>query len=512
MKGDFSKLQFDPSDNFTGVLHQQGRVLLDQDWNAANAIASHLRQMQGRDAIGANVAAVPGEASGSFQVVQASTDGTVVHVTLNPGRVWVDGWLLQLAGTAPYARPVEYFGPPIQTPPVDPSTIANGVRDAVILEVWEETISAFQDPQALIEPALGGVDTTGRAKLFHDVKLLRLAPGDDCGNLAPKLADDFSTKGKLTVTPAPTFKIGGECPVALAGGYTGSEHYLFRIEITEPDAGNARFKWSRFAGGLVGRGTFDGAATVSIKANDQMIKNCGLTSFYLEALGEASPPGRWTVMFTAEATLSDSTLTLTNVNGTWPGDARGVAFFRLWDGVDLVANFPSGLPTPKEVQEGLGIRLEFAAPTAGNDNYRPGDFWTFPVRTAGTEGFDPATHWPRAAPPEGIHYHRVPLAILNWDAAATTIQAPDRIDDCRHRFAPLTGIREGCCLAVAPGEDLHVAVRKVKAAGGRLYLLAGRRTPTKWPAGPFGHDQHSFQRSRRGQPPDDRSRHRYRPV
>ena len=31
MKGDFSKWAFEPTDNYSGVLHQQGRVLLDAD-------------------------------------------------------------------------------------------------------------------------------------------------------------------------------------------------------------------------------------------------------------------------------------------------------------------------------------------------------------------------------------------------------------------------------------------------------------------------------------------------
>ena len=31
MKGDFSKLDFDPTDNYTGVLYQQGRVFVDTD-------------------------------------------------------------------------------------------------------------------------------------------------------------------------------------------------------------------------------------------------------------------------------------------------------------------------------------------------------------------------------------------------------------------------------------------------------------------------------------------------
>ena len=39
----------------------------------------------------------------------------------------------------------------------DAGSIAAGIRDAVVLEAWEEAYSAYQDPVNLLEPALGGV-------------------------------------------------------------------------------------------------------------------------------------------------------------------------------------------------------------------------------------------------------------------------------------------------------------------------------------------------------------------
>ncbi len=41
MKGDFSRLTFDPRKNFSSVLMQQGRVQLDADWNEQGAILLH---------------------------------------------------------------------------------------------------------------------------------------------------------------------------------------------------------------------------------------------------------------------------------------------------------------------------------------------------------------------------------------------------------------------------------------------------------------------------------------
>ncbi len=477
MKGDFSKLRFNPLENFSGVMHQQGRVLLDQDWNASSQIIRHQRQILGRDAIGPHVAAVPVELRDSFKVTQATSDGVTVEITLEPGRVWLNGRMLQV-DERPDPLVAEYLAPPIQTPPADPATIASGVRDAVILEVWEEAFNGFQDPLNLIEPALGGVDTTERVKLFHQLRLLRLGPGDECGNLADRLTDDFDSQGKLTVSPADTLAISGECPVELGGGYTGFEHYLYRIEIADPDAGNARFKWSRFDGGLVGRGTYDSLASeITVTANDQMINHCGLTSFYLEALQEGTDGGPWRTTFTAAATLSsDGILSLTNINGTWPG-TPDEAFFRLWDGWKLISDYPTGLPTDNELEN--GILLAFEAPTADNSNYTPGDYWTFPVRAKGLDLELPP--WPTNAPPQGVRKHRASLAILNWNAAATvTINAPQDILDCRHIFQPLADQSKCCTFIVGDGDVSHgqfnsmeQALRHLPEGGGKICLLPG---------------------------------------
>lgn len=483
MKGDFSKWAHNPLDNYTGVLHQQGRALLDQDWNAERRINNHLRRMLGYDAIGDHVAAVPIDARDSFKVTAATADTSSVTITLNNGRVWVDGQLLQVDGIYDMPVTVEYLGPLVQTPQADVSTIADGVRDAVILETWEEAVNGFQLPQQLLEPALGGVDTTERSRHCHAIKLLRLQPGDNCGNLEDALDDRFDQKGKLTVT-ADAVTISGDCPIDAGGGYTGFEHYLFRIEVATPDdLGNARIKWSRFNGGLVGRGIYNGIThEVSITANDQMINHCGLTDFYLEAL-EQNDQGCWEIVFRADAALSaDSVLTLTNIvpGSVWPGDVEGRAFFRLWDDTDLVANHPIA-PNPDELVAGLGIRIQMDAPLADNSNYKPGDYWSFPLRAAGAVDFDASVHWPNAAPPKGVHYHRVPLAILEWNGAPTvSIVAPDNIHDCRRIFKPLAKDDTCCYFTVGDGmqsygdfDSIQDAIDHLPAQGGHICVLAG---------------------------------------
>lgn len=485
MKGDFSQQRFDPTADYTGVLYQQGRVFLDQDGNAADAIGRHLRALLASDTIGPGVVAVPAEHPDALQVLQATSDGNEVQIGLLPGRAWVDGLHLHLAPDAAAAvtRVAEYLGPPVDSPTPSAADIAAGVRDAVVLEVWEEGLSAFQLPERLMEPGLSGPDTTERVVLRHRLRLLRLRPGEDCGDIADRLDHDPSALGRLTVTPAPTLGLGGDCPVSLGGGYTGFEHFLYRIEIAPPGPGGAaRFRYSRYNGGLVGRGVLNAAGDeLLIRANDQMINLCGLTQFHLEVLtpGPADDPGRWWSVMTADATLADDgRLSLGNIDGAWPGAHSDETFFRLWDDIRAIADFPTGLAQPVELEN--GIQLAFDAPAADLGNYRPGDYWTFPVRAVGVD-FDPSV-WPSNAPPTGVVYHRAPLAVLNWDAGPVAqLAGSPAIQDCRRVFHPLTRLRDCCTFTVGDGirssgdfERIQDAVNALPAAGGQVCVLPGR--------------------------------------
>ena len=287
-------------------------------------------------------------------------------MTINPGRVWVDGLHLYVPGSAPLALTAEYFGPPVASPAPTAAEIAAGVRDAVVLDVWEEAFSAYQSPAEPARAAHRAAPTrpSGSWCLTRS-RLLRLAAGEDCGNIGPRLDENLDALGHLTVTPDPTLSIAGECPVLAGGGYTGFEHFLYRIEIATPDgAGNARFKFSRFNGGLVGRGVFDTAVNeILIRANDQMINLSQLTDFYLEVLapGPADDPGRWRIVMTADASLiADGRLDLANIQGAWPGLPTDEAFFRLWDGIRLISAFPTGLAGPEPAGAGDPSRVRSA--------------------------------------------------------------------------------------------------------------------------------------------------------
>lgn len=422
MKGDFSKWYCDRKNNFNGVLHQQGRVLLDSDWNDQTRIINDWQNQAGRDIIGPGVAAIPASKPDAFKVTNASGSGHNVSISVNSGRGWVDGLAVCLASDireqATYLQHTD-----------DLPEIGEDIRDAVILEVWQEEVNGFQLSDMLIEPALGGPDTTERVHTGMAFRLLRLEEGDTCDNIRDTLKDDFSLKGKLKVTLQPTTESDGVCPEVEGGGYNGFEHNLYRIEIAEVDDDTPMFKWSQFNGGLVGLGRFDDGKVV-ITANLQAIITSGLSEFYLEALDNDPNSDHWEVIYGANVTLNENNEL--DLNSRLFGSiSENPVFFRLWNGIRRIGEFPIE-SEPRELHD--GIRLEFDDPDE-ETNYKPGDYWTFPVRAGGLQNNKVLIN---NQPPEGIHYHRVPLAILNW-RVPNHIDS-NRIDDCRQLFPSLNDI------------------------------------------------------------------------
>ena len=488
MKGDFSSWRDERRHNFTGVMHQQGRVLLDGDWNAQTGITIDWQDTAAQDIIGAGVAAVPFDQPNAFKIKAAvhNAGDAWVQLTVAPGRVWADGLLAELFsepdpdGTNDDTRNATYLKPPIQDPEVVATSIANGIKDAVILEVWREEINAFQMPELLLENALGGPDTTERVHTATAFRLMRLGPGDTCENIVSRLRDDFASKGKLKATLKPPAAGGTpDCPTVAGGGYVGFEHNFYRIEIAQVNSPDPHFKWSQYGGGLVGRGHFE-PGKVTITANLQAITNSGLSAFYLEALRYDEAAGHWKVIYGAPATLTNNVLTLGAIafgsaQPTDPG-LTDTTFFRLWNGLEKIQDFAN-----QELPNKLGIVVEFDAPVGSN--YTPGDYWTFQVRAGDIKndevlvGKKTAPNVFAAVPPRGVHYHRVPLAVLEW-VNNQNVKTP--IEDCRHIFHPLTRLATCCSYRVGDGvnswgdfEKIQDAIASLPIDGGEICVLPG---------------------------------------
>lgn len=90
MKGDFTRFTFDPKKHFNRVLMQQGRVILDADWNEQSDIQNYIQETEVIDVVGRSGA--PVDLAG-FKV-DVAPDGQ--DLILSSGRMYVDGLLCEI--------------------------------------------------------------------------------------------------------------------------------------------------------------------------------------------------------------------------------------------------------------------------------------------------------------------------------------------------------------------------------------------------------------------------------
>src|ERR1035438_7575385 len=83
MRGDFSRIRFNPSKQYSEVLEQQGRVALDADANERSAIDAYLRDTTNVDVIGHY--GCPADDAG-FEITVVGNE-----IMIGPGRYYVEG-------------------------------------------------------------------------------------------------------------------------------------------------------------------------------------------------------------------------------------------------------------------------------------------------------------------------------------------------------------------------------------------------------------------------------------
>lgn len=457
MKGDFSRIRFNPAKQYAAVLKQQGRVDLDSDANEQSAIDLNQRGMTNADVIGQYGA--PAGPNAGFQI-SLSANG----ISIGSGRYYVNGVLVENPSAVSYASQQPWLYNPAYTAEqllaeVDPE---NTVQ--LVLEVWQRLATGLDDP-FLLEPALGQADTTARLqtvwRVVGSVIPTNSIPAPDAIDpsnpvtlLAPccQMLYNNSPAPHTGTLSADTNPSGSDCgcqPIA-AAGYQGLENQLYRVEIhTTGPLGVATFKWSRENASVVTQVT-------SVSANSPVIT---VSSLGLDAnLGFQN--GQWveltddTYQFGEPANqpgilsqilfVNQATLQVTFTTPVVGIDPSRNARMRRWDQSGASAS-SQGVPvTSATVPLENGIEITF-----GGGNYTAGDYWLIPARTAngqidwppcGSNGslFQPASYIPIA---------QAPLACIQLRSTNSKGSEPGQttfesfvVSDCRLLFSPLTAL------------------------------------------------------------------------
>lgn len=383
MKGDFSRLTFDQSKNFSRVLMQQGRVQLDADWNEQSSLLLHHLRELGRALIGPH-----GGVGDAFHLT-AGTGGQLLAI--GKGTYFVGGIMCTNDGgltlTPPVSWPVENGKPKPQQGDY-----------LVYLSVTERHVT-FVNDDSIRERALGdGVDTATRTKVVCAVSAVAV---DGLDRLTGKQRDDAVENALNKLRPgasAPTMRASvvsqtgphDICSVPPFSQYRGEGNQLYRVEIHRPASAqqNATFKWSRENGSValpVTRGAEGRRLTVNRFGRDGR--------FTLQK-------GDWVEFEDDNMVATGAFYDLARVESVDGGyvtlDTMPVADFgahpelhpllRRWDHAALPAGATYFNRGTIAIHDGTqypleqGIQVEFQA---GGQPYQRGDYWLIPARTLG---------------------------------------------------------------------------------------------------------------------------------
>lgn len=293
----------------------------------------------------------------------------------------------------------------------------------VFLRLFEREVTDVEDP-ALLDPALGGADTTTRRQMAWQV--LAVEPPEDavCGvdptSLFPPSPGRLGTAGVMAPEP------DDPCVPPPEDGYRGTVNSLYRVEVHRPGGfGTATFKWSRDNASVVSAVTDiqvaggETVVTVDRIGRDRVLRFhplqwVELTDDHRELMGE---PGEL-----AQILDIDEDALEVRLHRVVPGagerafgaDADEIAarHTRLiaWNRTDTLnptLTADGDIPVvvgaiPLE----LGIEATFGL-EGGAGEFQVGDYWVFAARSA-----DASVERLDEAPPRGVESRWLQLAAI----------------------------------------------------------------------------------------------------
>lgn len=443
MKGDFSRLTFDPKKRYTRVLLQQGRVQLDADWNEMVEIHCHDLRNVMRDLIGPHGGPINNcgfriSGSGASTRQKGQLRRAKLHLRrgdflIGKGRYYVNGIACENACETTYCTQPDLPSKPLK----------KGVY-LVYLNVWERHITYIEDHE-IREVALGGPDTTTRTRVVWQVKAHKLARSMTCVAIKrswQNLIHKWQPKNRGMLA-AIAESSPGITPADR--GYSGSENHLYRIEIHKAGRITKKptFKWSRNNGTVAYKihsidvDTSSDTTRLTLDRPSQSISLSLQLQDWVEVLDDycvlEAKPG--SLLQVKEIDEAESRVTLQGLcSGSICRDQSRLCLMRRWeqkkgngsqiqDGAIVIKE---GLGENSWLDLERGIRIRFDP----GGKYRTGDYWLIPARavTGGIE-WPCSDGSPLARPPFGICHHFAPLSIINVDALGSVSAR-----DCRSAF------------------------------------------------------------------------------
>ena len=248
MKTQISRDSFQPGQNYSGVYLQQGRMILDADWNEFTDIQKARLVDALRDAISGlqtEKGPVPGGAPrvGGLRIY-ADPEGST-NIRIQPGALYVEGVPARLdAATPPLINKQPDY--PIQA-------VYSGQNLRLYADVWERSVSALER-SALKDAALHGADTATRSQTMLQVKWCPYdpaRPSDPAVSIDPLNPEQNPAQGTALLTLKLRLIASGGDPCDPCASQAKVDerigNYLFRVEVHDynPASRWLTLKWSR---------------------------------------------------------------------------------------------------------------------------------------------------------------------------------------------------------------------------------------------------------------------------
>ena len=516
---DISRVVFDPRKHYASVRMQQGRVMIDDDWNESERIENEERRRSRVDIIGAHGSPDQGFRIESLQIINEPISGVnLIEFDIHTGTYHLGGLRLEME-SPDLADPTSRESYRTQRDWLQQSyaeglapVLAAGIEryDFVYLEAWRQAVSAVEDDE-LFEKALAGPDTSTRIRTMRRVHLHESIERDNCPAAWQRLRElwlndnqgrineehELITDARLQVGYIPDAASNDLCSPSIAGGYLGAENQAIRVQLIN----DTHLTWGFDNASSLYRVQAPAANAIKFLTFPRDQHHWPLAGQVVEILPWSAilPNGEKVANVRGHLSKVDSSFdpdddnqNLTLVDAIPPGfgeqwqlrsdnaDVADIAdqffYLRVWNrGSDLTSDaeiaYTPGTPLTLG-STGLQITI------TGNER-KSNDHWIIAARP---ETPDQVTPWSLedGISPHGIRRFYAPLGIIRWTGNADGTTSGEIIRDCRNTFRPLTELETCCTYSVGDGlnskgdfNSIEDAIAHLPVDGGKICVLPG---------------------------------------
>jgi hypothetical protein len=505
--GDITRLLDQPGKHYVGARMQQGRTVLDSDFNEEATLGDEERRRVLTDVVGSAGSPDSGfaaalEIGDAVTLQPVSFNGEPPVETLNyrisPGAMYVGGLRFEheeraLGGVAG-GDPIVFQRDFLQMGAADAPQTGGNHSQLTYLHGWQQWVSATEDEE-LRERALGDdIDTSLRVRQMARVEVREVANGQDCAGTWDEVRQQIETEAggafddsghellsparlRVTLVPGEALDTCAPCAPDDVGRYLGANNQTIRIMLAASDRyvwgfDNAsplyRVELGPAAGGVIPVRMLteprDEARWPLVNTVVEVLPWSALLDNREKVAGEVGVHLRVAEGFdpdTASFQLDAADLPkLDEFVREWdaahpdidwlPNDADPdgrYLYLRIWHRLDAdtdpVLLDTAAAPTNHALLRRQGLLPEF---TGGG---RPGDYWVVTVRPNTPQQVTPwnLTQTGGVAP-HGPRHVYAPLSLITFRPPGAgepeNTEVVDSLLDCRRLFRPLVD-RVGCC-------------------------------------------------------------------